>query len=173
MKSSLVPAVSRLTMALILALTLATLQRGMATAATRNVAVCTGTTVLTFSHPLTLAGPADDFTFTSSDGACSEGLVTGPASWGGSGTLQFVGSCTEAVSTSATGTFTGPNQTGSVDIDIAGSSVAQAWAFVGVPPTQLDAVGLFAWLNKDEITACATSGTSTMTLTSTFALAAT
>jgi hypothetical protein len=143
-------------------------------ASTRDVAVCMGTTVLSFNtHNLTAAGIPDAFTFASSGGSCT-GLVSGPASWSGSGTLQVAASCTEIVVTGATGTITGPNQNGPVDIDVAGPSLAQAWIFVGSNTGQVDAVGGFAWLDTDEINNClSSSGTATMTLTSALALATT
>jgi hypothetical protein len=137
-----------------------------ADASTRNVAECMGSTTLTFvTHNLTISGAPDAFSFTGG-GTCF-GLVSGPASWSGNGTLELTASCTEVVVLSATGTMTGPNQSGPVTVDAAGPSVAQVWAFFGSPATQIVAAATFAWMDQSEISNClGPLGTPTMTLVS-------
>jgi len=152
---------------------LATSPLDTTSASTRDVAACAGTTTLTFtSHNLTLAGTPDAFSFMGG-GSCT-GLVSGPASWSGTGTLQVVASCTEVLVLGGSGMMTGPDQTGPVTVEAVGPSVAQAWVFVGSPVTQVLAVATFAWLDQAEITDClGPTGTPTMTLASVVVLGTT
>jgi hypothetical protein len=153
--------------------TLAASPMDMANASTRDVAECTGTTTLTFTtHNLTILGGPDAFTFLGG-GMCT-GLVSGPGSWSGGGTLQVTASCTEVLVISGSGTMTGPNATGPVAVEAVGPSVAQAWAFIGTNVGQIVATATFAWLNQAEIDDClGPSGTATMSLMSVVAMGTT
>jgi len=140
-------------------------------AATKDVAVCTTLDLqLTFTtHNLTALGGPDAFTLAGS--ADCTGLVSGPGSLMGNGTIAVSSSCAAILVLTATVTVTGPNQGGVTSAVAAGPTTAQAWVFIGTTPGQVDAVGSFAWLNVGEIENCAgTAGTPTMSLIGAFAV---
>lgn len=135
-----------------------------------NTSTCTGTMTLTFFTPLTIMPAARAFSVSGS-GSCT-GLSSGPATWSSLSISSIDATC-EGIVAQGNGSLSVPGAARTVAMIAVGPAPLESWTFMdNTGANSLQASGAFAWTNTAEIQNCLGSGTSTVTLTGSFAVVA-
>jgi len=167
----------RMSVALGFALLAATASPAPASALGDSTTVCTGTVSVSYQPPLTLVPSKDPVAVNvaSTTLAC-EGPMTSSVTVTGTGNDLAGASCTGPVAFLGSGSIGIGSETPTpVAWPVAGTPLAQVWAFADVTPDlpQVEAAGTAAWLlDGAGVTPCAAESVSSVTLTAVLVMAA-